>query len=396
MNGIFTILFLTTMLLVNSAKAQITETKLTASEGLQFGGSVSLAGDIAIVGVSLMNANAAYSFRLDGADWVELGMLVPNDGVAAEAFGSSVATTDSFAIIGAPLFDHPTATNGGAAYLFKREGETWTEQIRIAPSDVDGQDDSGTSVAISGDYAIVGSPNHNDNGLNSGAAYIFKRSGDSWVEQAKLLASDGAQDDEFGFSVSISGDYAIVGSWQDDDKGGGSGSAYVFHRNDTTWVEQVKLTASDGTPGASFGISVSISGDYALIGAPVANGNVAISGAAYVFKWDGENWVEQDKLAASDGVSSDFFGGSVSIDGDFAIVGAFNSAGIVDDAGSAYVFRGQDTNWTEIAKITASDGAAFDLFGTSVSISGDCAIVGAEADENAAGSAYAYCGLSTV
>ncbi len=233
-------------LLISTASAQITEVKLaplTLGEGLIFGQSVAIAESVAVVSVGLIGANAAFSFRWNGTDWREIGRLIPSDG-DAEGFGI-VSTTDEFAIVGAPLFDHPAATNGGAQYTFERTGDIWAQQMRIAPSDVDGQDHSGISVAIAGDLMIIGSRKHDDNALNSGAAYVFKRGGSATTEQAKLLASDAAEEDRFGNAVAIDGDYAIVGSWQDDDNAMGSGSAYIFHRtNDTTWTEQAKLTAS--------------------------------------------------------------------------------------------------------------------------------------------------------
>ncbi|MEL6611940.1 MAG: T9SS type A sorting domain-containing protein [Bacteroidota bacterium] len=396
MNARFSTLLLASLLWTSTALAQITETKLVSGEGILFGQAVAVAGDRAVVGGGLLEGNAAYSYRRIGDAWVEQGMLVPADGTDAEGFGSSVAMTEAYAIVGAPLFDHGGATNGGASYLFERDGDSWAEQTRVAPSDVDGQDDSGTSVAVSGDYAIVGAPKHNGIGFDSGAAYIFERVGESWIQQAKLVASDEAANDEFGIAVSISGDYAIVGAWRDDDTAAGSGSAYVFKRTDDVWIEQTKLTVSDGGAGASFGFAVGLSGDYALVGSTLADGGAALTGAAYVFKRDGDDWVLQDKLAAEDGVPSDFFGVSVAIDDEFAVIGSFNADGSSPGTGAAYVFNRQGSTWTQIAKLAASDGGAVDLFGGAVAISDDCALVGAEGSNTARGAAYAYCGFAAL
>jgi hypothetical protein len=161
------------------------------------------------------------------------------------------------------------------------------------------------------------------------------------TEVAKLLASDGAADDEFGESVAISGDYAIVGAYRDDDNGTDSGSAYVFERDGSgNWAEVTKLLASDGAADDDFGESVAISGDYAIVGAPIDDDNGTDSGSAYVFERDGTgNWTEVAKLLASDGATSDYFGTSVAISGDYAIVGAYLDDDNGTDSGSAYIFE---------------------------------------------------------
>jgi len=262
-----------------------------------------------------------------------------------------------------------------------------TERQKLLASDGDANDNFGYSVSISGDYAILGAEG-DDSG--KGSAYIFKWNGTSWVEQQKLTASDGNTSDYFGWSVSISGDYAIVGAYGDDVNGTYSGSAYIFKRDGTSWVEQQKLTASDGADGDWFGSSVSISGDFALVGAFLDDGNVIDSGSAYIFKRDGTSWVQQQKLTASDGAADDYFGCSVSISGDYAIVGAYGGNGNVIDSGSAYISKWNGTSWSEQAELTASDGAASDYFGVSVSISGDLAIVVTPYDDSYKGSAYAF------
>ena len=153
----------------------------------------------------------------------------------------------------------------------------------MLPSDAAAGDAFGSSVSISGDYAVVGAKGDDDNGSGSGSAYVFKRSGTSWQQEAKLLPSDGAAEDYFGLSVSISGDYAVVGAYRDDDNGGSSGSAYLFKRTDTSWVQEAKLLAFDGVGGDFFGYSVSISGDYAVVGARGDADNGDESGSAYLY-----------------------------------------------------------------------------------------------------------------
>ena len=269
---------------------------------------------------------------------------------------------------------------------------SWSQQQKLTASDADNYDSFGMSVSISGDYAVVGAYADDDAGGSSGSAYIFVRNGTTWTEQEKLTASDAASRDKFGNSVSISGDYAVVGAYTDDDGGSSnSGSAYIFVRNGTTWSQQQKLTASDAAAGDQFGNSVSISGDYAVVGAYADDDAGGQSGSAYIFVRNGTAWTEQQKLTASDAASSDQFGRSVSISGDYAVVGAHQNAGAGSRSGSAYIFVRNGTTWTEQEKLTASDAASGDYFGSSVSISGDYAVVGAYADNDAgsqSGSAY--------
>ena len=193
-------------------------------------------------------------------------------------------------------------------------------------SDGAASDEFGVSVAISGDTLVVGAHGDNDNGTNSGSAYIFTRSGTlAWTQQAKLTASDGAADDEFGGSVAISGDTVVVGAVWNDDNGTDSGSAYIFTRSGTAWTEQAKLTASDGAADDNFGNSVAISGDTVVVGAWHDDDNGTDSGSAYIYTRSGTAWTEQAKLMASDGAADDEFGDSVAISGDTVVVGAFHA-----------------------------------------------------------------------
>ncbi len=374
--------------------------KLLASDGAagdRFGNSVSISGDYAIVGAYYdddngTNSGSAYIFFYDGTSWSEQAKLLASDGNTNDYFGYSVSISGDYAIVGA-VYDDDNGTNSGSAYIFKRSGTSWSEQAKLTASDGAAGDEFGVSVSISGDYAIVGAYKEDYNGANSGSAYIFKRSGTNWSEQAKLTASDGFDYDEFGGSVSISGDYAIVGAWGDDDSGINSGSAYIFYYNGTNWSQQAKLTTSDGANYDWFGGSVSVSGDYAIVGAYGDDDSGLSSGSAYIFKRSGTSWSEQAKLLAADGAEDDQFGWSVSISGDYAIAGAFKDDDNGTNSGSAYIFFYDGTSWSEQAKLLASDGAAGDLFGYSASISGDYAIVGAAFDDDNgvdSGSAYIY------
>ena len=262
-----------------------------------------------------------------------------------------------------------------------------TEDHKLTASDGAANDNFGGSVSISGDYAVVGAKGDDDSGNGSGSAYIFERAaGGAWLQTPKLTASVGAEWDYFGESVSISGDYAVVGASGNDDNGDSSGSAYIFERDaGGAWLQKPKLTASDAAAGDSFGRSVSISGGYAVVGAYGDDDNGSSSGSAYIFERDGGGvWSQTPKLTASDGAGSDLFGMSVSISGDYAIVGARGDADNGYESGSAYIFERDATGaWLQTPKLTASDGANYDRFGSSVSINGDYALVGGAGSNSA-------------
>lgn len=356
----------------------------------QFGKSVAISSDYAIIGAPIENSQtgSAYIFIRSGNSWIEQTKIIASDGTTGVQFGISVAIRGDYAIVGAP-YDN----GSGAAYIFMRSGNSWIEQAKLTASDASGGDIFGWSVDIDGDYAIVGASGNDDNGTNSGSAYLFIRSGSNWTEQAKLTASDADHRDEFGRSVSISGDYAIIGAHQNDDDGSGSGSAYIFSRSGSVWSEQTKLTTSDASGGDLFGWSVDIEGNQVIAGAYFDDPGGFDSGSAYIFVRSGNTWIEESKLIASDTNSGDGFGSSVSLDGDYAIVGAWgdNPEGI--SSGSAYTFERLGGNWIEQTKLIASDAATNDQFGWSVSISGGNALIGAPSNSDAgarSGSAYIF------
>ncbi|MCK5091185.1 MAG: hypothetical protein KAR30_01540, partial [Gammaproteobacteria bacterium] len=231
---------------------------------------------------------------------------------------------------------------------------------KILAGDGASGDQFGYSVSISGNWALVGAHNRDDVSTNSGSAYVYWRDAQgNWIQQAKLMASDAEAGDEFGYSVSISGDRALVGAYRDDENGTDTGSAYVYWRDaQGNWIQQAKLMASDADGGDWFGYSVSISGDAALVGAYRDGDNGSNSGSAYVY-WRNTlgNWVQQTKLLASDGAVGDQFGYSVSISSDRVLVGAYRDDGEAgSNIGSAYVY-GRDTqdSWIEQTKLMASD-----------------------------------------
>jgi len=269
-----------------------------------------------------------------GNEWVEAAKLLASDGLGADAFGVSVSLSGDTALIGALLRDTTPDNEEGAAYVFVRSGTIWVEEAKLIASDGEDGDLFGNSVSISGDTALIGALYDDDNGFTSGSAYVFVRYGTVWLEKAKLLASDGANGDVFGFSVSVSGDTALIGAIYDDPRG----SAYVFVRNGGTWSETAKLRPSDGS-GGSFSSSLSVDGDLALIGAESSYANGSGSGSAYAFVRDGTTWREAARLLAPDGTNQDALGHAVSLAGDTALIGAYRDGPPDNESGSAYVFR---------------------------------------------------------
>ncbi len=305
-----------------------------------------------------------------------------------DELGWSVDIDGTTAIVSAPLESCLTGTNCGAAYIYTLVNDEWILQSKLTALDAHRGDSFGYRVSIDNDTAVIGAPNDNCiDGLENpniffsgcGAAYVFTRSGNVWTQQAKLVASDIADDDLFGIYVDIDADTIIVGSIWDDDKGFNSGSAYIFTRSGTTWSEQAKLIANDGASLDSFGKSVSISGDTVIIGSPLND----IRGTAYVFTRAGTSWTQQTKLVTSNAgqFTNDEFGTRVSIDTDTAIVSAWRescSSVLPQECGAVYVFNRAGNNWSQQAKLVASDrGNILANFGTSLDILGDTVAVSA-------------------
>lgn len=269
-------------------------------------------------------------------------------------------------------------------------GQNWNEVIKAVASDRASNDYFGNSVAISGDYAIVGASNEDEDALgtntlsDAGSAYIFKNNAGTWTQVQKIVASDRGVGDRFGISVAISGDYAIVGAyWEDEDAFGANallraGSAYIFKNNAGTWTEVQKIVASDRGIYDNFGNSVTISSDYAIVGAYDDDEDVFgadtlnNAGSAYIFKNNAGIWTQVQKIVASDRGADDYFGNSVAISGDYAILGApfEDASGLNTFEGSAYIFKNNGGIWTQVQKVVASDQGIGDRFGWSVAISG--------------------------
>ena len=361
-----------------------------------FGKAVAIDGDTAIFGVANeatggSAAGSAYIFTRSGTTWTQQQKIQSTDIQANDNFGSSVAIEGDTVVVGAQYA--PASNANGAVYIFTRSGTTWTQQQKIVSSDTKAADRFGNSVSIFGTTVVVGAITESTGGAGTGAAYIFTRSGTTWTEQQKVQASDAQAADQFGSSVSISGNTVVVGANYEDTGGAEAGSAYIFTRSGTTWTQQAKIQASDPQAGDQFGESVAIDGDTVVVGAQYEGTGAAAAGAAYIFTRSGTTWTQQQKIQASDVQASDLFGASVSISGETVVVGARLEDTGGSNAGAAYVFTRSGTTWTEQQKIQASDLEAADYFGWSVAIEGDTVVVGAPQEDTGAteaGAAYIF------
>ena len=320
--------------------------KVTASDAAEFdefGISVAVDGNTAVVGAHEDNltTGAAYVYALSGGTWAETQKLTASDAAEDDEFGRAVTLSGSTALIGAFRNDRAR----GAVYVFERSGALFSEQIKLIDIAGSTGDQFGRSIDLDGNVAVVGSPRKKKAGdldIGSGAAIVFRKVGSTWQQEQTLIASDGAEGDNFGTSVAVSGNRIIVGANADDNGGSSSGSAYVFEWNGTTWSELSRLNPSDPWPGDEFGIDVDIAGPLAVIGAYRNDDDGTDSGAAYLFEYANSSWQQRTKLLASDANFRDHFGNSVAIDGSIVAVGSFNQGTTGARDGAAYLFSGTE------------------------------------------------------
>jgi hypothetical protein len=345
---------------------------------------------------SAPEAGAVYVFVRDGTSWSQQAYLKPSNTDAGDLFGWPVAISGDTVVVGTAYEDSAatgvdgdaeddSASDAGAVYVFVRDGTTWSQQAYLKASNTESMDGFGESVSISGDTVVVGANGEDskatgidgdqtDNSLqNSGAAYVFVRSGTTWSQQGYVKASNTGWHDQFGISAAVSGDTALVGAWvekssatgidgdQSDNSAYGAGAAYVFTRSGTTWSQQAYLKASNTEAWDYFGRPVSLSGNAAVIGASMesssstgVDGNQGNgsgeSGAAYLFSRQGDQWSQEAYLKASNTGAQDHFGSPVALCGDTVVSGApredsdasgvngFQQDNDANAAGAAYVF----------------------------------------------------------
>ena len=373
-----------------------------ANSLVEYGVATAIDGDTLVIGSNSNErgrslAGAAYVFVRSGASWTLQAKLVPDDPVAVHFFGWAVDVSGNTIVVGA-AGDNFAGTYSGAAYVYVRTGTTWTRQAKLIPSVTRARDEFGTSVAIHNNTIVVGANYHDDGAVDGGAAFVFVRNGTTWSEQAKLLASDAADHSWFGLSVAIDGNRIAVGAIYDDATATDAGAAYIFQRNGSTWSQEAKLLAADGAAGDTFGFAVAIEGNRAVIGANAFEGANGVMGAAYVFDRDGFGWVGTHKLTSQEVPAAGFygFGVTLALSGNTILVGAHGDDQTVNNAGAAFVFTYDGSVWTQQRKITAPAPTAGAEFAVTVALDGDYAVIGANSNklklivDRANGSAYVF------
>jgi hypothetical protein len=363
----------------------------------QFGSAVAVSGDYAVVGNNPADSSgSAYIYKRINETWTQVQKITASDIAVNDHFGRSVAICNEFIVIGAPGEDEDasggnTLTRAGSAYIYRNIEGTWSQVQKIVAIERSAGANFGNAVSISGNYLVVGAQNDNE---TAGSAYIFRNNSGTWSQVQKITATDKHSGDHFGNAVSISGKALLVGAIDEAEDASGSntlassGSAYVFQNTAGVWSQGQKMVASDRTANDRFGCSVSLSGEFAVVGASdededADGSNTAVSsGSAYVFKNNAGSWSQTQKIVATDRSANDNFGTSVAVSGNFILIGANNedddamNANTLSSAGSAYLFKNNAGIWSQIQKLNAEDREANDSFGSSVGFSGKNGIIG--------------------
>lgn len=313
---------------------------------------------------------------------------------ASDECGARVAVSGTTAVVTCHL-DDVSVTNQGSAYVYVKSGSSWVQQAMLTASDAAAGDQFGFSVAIDGDTIVIGAVGDDGAFADQGSVYVFVRSGSVWTQEAKLTAADPGLTDRLGWRVDVSENTVVASAAYDDGSVTNEGSAYVFLRSGVpaVWTQQAKLINPTPVANDFFAASVAIDGDTAVLGGDGDDVTFGDQGSAYVFVRSGSTWTQQAFLTASDGALQDYFGISVDISGDTVVVGAIQDDGTVTDQGSAYVFVRTGSLWFQQAKLTAPGPTAGDLFGWMVSVAGDRVAISAIYDDVSVidqGAAYLY------
>lgn len=376
-----------------------TQTKLSAADafdGQLFGRSLAVHGNTAVVGapnhsVSTDGSGAAYVYVRNETGWQFQQKLTASDATPQSFFGISVAVDNDTIVVGA----HGVANASGAAYVFSRSGNTWVQQQKLTGSENSPFDSFGLSVDIKGDRIVCGAFGNSDfNTITWGSAYAFTRTGNVWTETQKLAASDASDFNRFGLRVALSEDTIIVGA---DGNSGFSGAVYVFTFNGSSWVEQEKLRAQDATRKTFFGYRLGISGDTIVAaseGWVDATIETSTPAAVYIFRRTPSGWHQQKRIRITDAGLLGQFGLTADVSGNTIVIGCPNDFTVAPYSGSAYIYRRNgESNWTVHQKFFASDAARDDVFGSAVAIDDNTVLVGAEGKSDVApfaGAAYVF------
>lgn len=379
-----------------------------AQDFVKFGSSVAVSGHRLVVGapdvgLSGLSNGAAYVYELTSGSWMQTAVLSANDGMDFDGFGISVAIDGDTILVGADGVDGPLSGAVGAVYAFEWNGAQWMQTQKFQCNDGDSGGFFGCTVALVGDTAVVGRFWDSDAALHAGSAYVFRRNGSTWSQFQKLLPTQAHREDNFGFAVAMSADRIVIGAPERFWSGPSDmqlGRVFVYALSGGAWTQQSVLTASNATPQDQFGISVAIDGDELAVGAwqdffsPSMSGN----GKAFVFDWTGSAWQESQSIVAFDGALEDEFGASVAIRGPWLLVGAPSRSSSFPLWGGTYVYQKDATGWNLATLLLPDPNPSLSWFGNAVALDGNYALAGAFIESSGAntqnGTAYVYGGFA--
>jgi hypothetical protein len=349
----------------------------------------------ALVLCLLTNLNVPLIFASADQPFSTQTKLVADSQTQVDFYGTAIDIDGNTAVVSG-LGNRFRGYPDGAVFVYVREGANWTLQQTLSAHDEEPNldDNYAWSVAISGDTLVVSALTDCTAGFAAGAAYVYVRNGTTWSLQQKLTAGDPASFSSFGISVDVTGDTVVVGAHSDDDAGYGTGAAYVFHRNEGLWTEQQKLKASDAVADSSFGLSVSLSGQTIAVGAPgLSSPGANFTGAVYVFVNNGSAWLEQQKIEADDITAGQELGYCVAVSGETLVATAPGESVGMHTYGAAYIFERNGTTWDQQRKFVDRDATRTDGFALRAAIDGDTIVIGDIKNNTAAlwgGAGYVY------
>jgi len=363
----------------------------------EFGLKVALSGDTALVSApsatvgGLAGAGSVYVFIRSGSKWTLQATLVASDAAAQDDFGRALAFAGNTAVVGAENKTVAGQAEAGEAYVFVRSGTTWLEQAKLTAPTPTVYDEFGYRVALSGDTALVSAPVDGDSSSRAGAVYVFTRSGGTWSRRTTIADPVTVGGDGFGWALALSGTTAMVGDYDFP----GNQAVYVYTGSGATWSQPAKISDPAPIGDDNFSIALAISGNTALVGSSgTLKDSLRYVGSVYVYTRSGTKWVKQTELFDPVGAAYDSFGYSLAFSGGTAVIGAFGTpVHGRNEAGAAYVYARSAGAWSRRSTLTASDAAVGDMFGASLVLSGDQALVGSPTDIDTvskAGAAYAY------
>ncbi len=351
--------------------------------GNQFGASVSISGNFAIIGTSQDSVNGAPNqgsasiYQYISAGWVFMQKLTDATGAAEDAFGNCVSISGNYAIVGATKDDVSAHSNQGSASIFHYNGSSWVLQQQIIDPMGEAGDNFGYSVSVSGNYAVVGAPLDDGENTDEGSVLVYHLNGSTWELQQKITIPGLNDGDNFGHAVSISGDRLIAGAPFVDSGDPDIGSAWIYHYNGSAWVEQTFSRGSNAYFNANnqFGYSVSLSGEYAVVGSPFAGGNE--EGYVFVYKYNGNKWnflqiFSPQFEVGTTGDDNGNFGESVSISGNYFIVGmpGYQITNVGSGVGASVIYQKVGGAWQTLQFILDPGKYPGTKFGSTVQIDG--------------------------